>query len=85
MTEQMNSIERTYAVLRGGIPDRVPVDLHNFMVTAYASGMSFPEYFRNGEAMAEGQIRPPGVSMDTMCSCWRTARPLWPRRAWLPG
>lgn len=57
MAEQMNSIERTYTVLRGGVPDRVPVDLHNFMVTAHASGMPFPEYFRNGEAMAEGQIR----------------------------
>lgn len=56
MTDTMNSIDRTLTVLRGGIPDRVPVDLHNFMVTAYASGMPFPEYFRNGEAMAEGQI-----------------------------
>lgn len=57
MADTMNSVERTYTVLRGGIPDRVPVDLHNFMVAAHVSGMSFPEYFRNGEAMAEGQIR----------------------------
>jgi uroporphyrinogen decarboxylase len=53
----MNSIERTHTVLNGGIPDRVPVDLHNFMMTAYASGIPFPDYFKDGEAMAEGQIR----------------------------
>ena len=57
MADQMNSVERTYTVIQGGIPDRVPVDLHNFMMTAYASGIPFPEYFKNGEAMAEGQIR----------------------------
>jgi len=33
------------------------VDLHNFMMTAHASGMPFPEFFQNGEAMAEGQIQ----------------------------
>ena len=53
----MNSIERVQTVLRGGIPDRVPVDLHNFMMTAQAFGMPFPEFFKNGEAMAEAQIR----------------------------
>jgi MtaA/CmuA family methyltransferase len=53
----MNSLERTYTVLNGGIPDRVPVDLHNFMMTAHASGIPFPEYFKDGEAMAEGQLR----------------------------
>ena len=57
MGEKMNSVERTWTVLQGGVPDRVPVDLHNFMVTAEASGASFPEYFQNGEAMAEGQIK----------------------------
>ena len=57
MAERMNSIERTWTVLRGGVPDRVPVDLHNFMMTAQASGMPFPEFFQNGEAMAEGQIQ----------------------------
>jgi len=52
----MNSVERTWTVLTGGIPDRVPVDLHNFMMTAQASGMSFPDFFRSGAALAEGQI-----------------------------
>jgi uroporphyrinogen decarboxylase len=55
--DKMTSVERVETVLQGNIPDRVPVDLHNFMMTAYTSGMLFPDYFRNGEAMAEGQIK----------------------------
>ena len=54
---EMNSVERTWTVLKGGIPDRVPVDLHNFMMAAEASGLPFPEFFQDGEAMAEGQIQ----------------------------
>ncbi|GMQ93839.1 MAG: uroporphyrinogen decarboxylase family protein [Acidimicrobiia bacterium] len=53
----MNSVERVRAVLGGGIPDRVPVNLHNFMMTAEASGLPFPEFFQDGEAMAEGQVQ----------------------------
>jgi MtaA/CmuA family methyltransferase len=53
----MTSRERTETVLAGGIPDRVPVDLHNFMMTAEASGMPFPEFFQDGEVMAEWQLR----------------------------
>jgi uroporphyrinogen decarboxylase len=52
----MTAIERVETVLRGGIPDRVPVDFHDFMVAAQRSGAPFTEYFRSGEAMAEGQI-----------------------------
>ena len=55
-TYPMNSLERVRTVLAGGIPDRVPVDLHNFMMVAEASGRPFPEFFQDGEAMAEGQI-----------------------------
>lgn len=57
MSATMTSVERVETVLRGGVPDRVPVDLHNFMMSARASGLAFPEYFQSGEAMAEGQIR----------------------------
>jgi uroporphyrinogen decarboxylase len=57
MADTMTSVERVETVLRGGIPDRVPVDLHNFLMTAQASGRPFPEYFQSGEAMAEGQIQ----------------------------
>jgi uroporphyrinogen decarboxylase len=53
----MNSIERVQTILQGGIPDRVPIDLHNFLMAAQSSGLPFQEYLQNGEAMAEGQIR----------------------------
>jgi uroporphyrinogen decarboxylase len=53
----MDSIERTNTVLSGGIPDRVPVELHNFMVTARVMGVNdFAAFFKDGDAMAEGQI-----------------------------
>jgi uroporphyrinogen decarboxylase len=57
MENNMTSVERVDRVLKGGIPDRVPTSLHNFMMSAYASGMSFPEYLQSGEAMAEGGIK----------------------------
>jgi uroporphyrinogen decarboxylase len=52
-----NSVERVETVLRGGIPDRVPVDLHNFLMVAQASGLPFPEFMQSGEAMAAGHIQ----------------------------
>ncbi len=52
----MSSVERVETVLAGGIPDRVPVDLHDFMVAARSSGASFADHFRSSEAMAEGHI-----------------------------
>ena len=57
MSSTMTSLERVETVLRGGIPDRVPVALHNFIMTAQSSGMPYPEYFQNGEAMAEGHLK----------------------------
>jgi uroporphyrinogen decarboxylase len=53
---RMSPIERVETVLRGGIPDRVPVDLHDFMLAARRSGMPFSAYFTDGEAMAQGHI-----------------------------
>ncbi|MGD8683930.1 MAG: uroporphyrinogen decarboxylase family protein, partial [Chloroflexota bacterium] len=53
---RMTAVERCETVLAGGIPDRVPVDLHDFMVAANASSQSFPEFMRSGEALAEGLI-----------------------------
>jgi MtaA/CmuA family methyltransferase len=52
-----SSIKRVETVLRGDIPDRVPVDLHNFLMVAQASGLPFPEFMQSGEAMAEGHIK----------------------------
>lgn len=58
MTEEMNSIERTYRTLAHQPVDRVPVDLHNFMMTPKFLGVdNFQEFFQDGDAMAEGQIK----------------------------
>ncbi|MBI9043299.1 MAG: uroporphyrinogen decarboxylase family protein [Anaerolineaceae bacterium] len=58
MTLEMNSIERTLRTLSFQPVDRVPVDLHNFMLTPRFMGTNDnATFFRDGEAMAEGQIR----------------------------
>ncbi len=57
MPEKLNSVERVERVLGGGIPDRVPTSLHNFMMSAHASGLNFADYLQSGEAMAEGGIK----------------------------
>jgi len=57
MTDILSSLERVDCVIRGGIPDRVPVDLHNFLMTAEASGRPFPEFLQDGEALAQAQIQ----------------------------
>jgi uroporphyrinogen decarboxylase len=56
MKTSPNSIERVETVLRGDIPDQVPIDLHNFLMVAQASGLPFPEFMQSGEAMADGHI-----------------------------
>jgi uroporphyrinogen decarboxylase len=55
--EQMTSLERTMAVIRHQIPDRVPVDLHNFLVTIAYAGYPMAEALRDGEMLAEAQIK----------------------------
>ncbi len=56
--EEYNSIERTLRTLAFKPIDRVPVDLHNFMLTPRFVGVSdFASFYRDGEAMAEGQIK----------------------------
>ena len=58
MIEEMNSVERTYRTLAYQRVDRVPVDLHNFMMTPKFLGVDdFEDFFQDGEAMAEGQIK----------------------------
>ena len=53
----MNSIERVMTTLAHQQPDRVPVDLHNFMMTPrYIGSEGGPDFYRSGEALAEGQI-----------------------------
>lgn len=53
----MNSIERTLAAIAFDKPDRLPVDLHNFQPAAAAMGVPLQEVFRNGELLAESQIK----------------------------
>jgi uroporphyrinogen decarboxylase len=58
MAEEYNSIERTLRTLNFQPVDRVPVDLHNFMLTPKYLGVTdFADFYRDGEAMAEGQVK----------------------------
>jgi uroporphyrinogen decarboxylase len=57
MNNKMTSLERITTVLAGGIPDRVPIHLNNFMMNAYALGQPFAAHFQDGAAMAEGHLQ----------------------------
>ena len=52
----MNSIECIDATIHFRRPDRVPVDLHNFLPAARATGKPFPEVFRDGALLAEAML-----------------------------
>lgn len=52
----MTSLERAMTVIRGGIPDRVPTDLHNFLMAARMAGIPLSECLRSGELMAESHL-----------------------------
>jgi len=52
----MYSLERAIAAIKGEKIDTVPIDLHNFEMCAYASGIPYDKFFKNGELMAEWQI-----------------------------
>jgi MtaA/CmuA family methyltransferase len=53
----MNAIERALATIEFRKPDRLPVDLHNFQPAAAAMGAPLQEVFKDGELLAESQIR----------------------------
>lgn len=53
----MNSLERVKTVLAGGIPDRVPVCLHNFMLAAREAGVRMEDYRVNPEAIARTHLQ----------------------------
>jgi uroporphyrinogen decarboxylase len=53
----MDSVERVAKVLRREVPDRVPVGLHNFLMACRMLGGRFDEILRDGEAMAEAQLK----------------------------
>lgn len=53
----MTSLERTLATVGHRIPDRVPVDLHNFLLTVTYAGFRMPDALQDGEMLAEAQLR----------------------------
>jgi uroporphyrinogen decarboxylase len=53
---RQTSFERVTAVIAGRIPDRVPTDLHNFLLAARLAKLPLAECLRSGELMAESQI-----------------------------
>ncbi len=53
----MNSVERVQAAIDLRVPDRVPVDLHNFQPAAKAMGISMADVFRDGELLAEAMLK----------------------------
>lgn len=53
---EMTSLERCMAVLKGGVPDRVPVCLENFQHAAALAGYNVREYCLDGEKMAHAHV-----------------------------
>lgn len=54
--ESMTSLERCLATIRQQPHDRVPVDLHNFMMTVAALNLPPEKLFRDGRLLGEAQI-----------------------------
>ena len=52
----MNGYERCMAAIKGQPVDRLPVDLHTFLMCAQDSGMGYDEFVRDGAAMARMQL-----------------------------
>lgn len=53
----MTSLERVMTTVGHGIPDRVPVDLHNFLPAVQHAGFPIGEALQDGEMIAESQLR----------------------------
>ena len=53
----MNAKERVEAVLRGRMPDRVPVCLHNFLPAAHEAGIPLEQYLTNPRATADAHLQ----------------------------
>lgn len=49
----MSRIERVKTVLAGGIPDRIPVILHNFLVAAREAGVTMAQFRSSADVMAK--------------------------------
>jgi MtaA/CmuA family methyltransferase len=55
--KEMTSVERCLTVIHGGIPDRVPVCLHNFMMAAKESGIPLERCLTEPEAVARAHLQ----------------------------
>lgn len=53
----MDSLERCWKVIRHQIPDRVPVDFHNFLATVHYAGLPMGQALQSGEMMAAAQLK----------------------------
>jgi uroporphyrinogen decarboxylase len=53
----MTSLERVMTTIRHRIPDRVPVDLHNFLPAVRHAGLPLGDALQDGEMIAESQLR----------------------------
>jgi MtaA/CmuA family methyltransferase len=56
MHEEMTSLERCWATIRHQPHDRVPVDLHNFLMTVAGSQLAPEKLFQNGQLLGEAQV-----------------------------
>lgn len=52
----MTSLERAMTVIAGGVPDQVPVALHNFLMASRMASISLAECLQSGERMAESHL-----------------------------
>ncbi len=53
----MTALERVMTTIQHRIPDRVPVDLHNFLAAIRYSGLPLSEALQDGEMLAESQLK----------------------------
>ena len=53
----MTSLERVMTTIEHRIPDRVPVDLHNFLPAVRHAGLPLDQALQDGEMIAESQLK----------------------------
>ena len=52
----MTRIERIRTVMAGGIPDRIPVMIHNFLMAAREAGVTMAQFRSSADIMAKTMI-----------------------------
>ena len=53
----MTGYERVSTVLKGGIPDRIPVMMHNFLLSAREAGFTMHEFRSSSDCMSQAMIQ----------------------------